>query len=128
MSPKTTNIIYWIVTGLFAVFMLMAGVVEAIQHESGKEIMTHLGYPFHVLTVLGIGKILGAIVLFLQDRRFYTLKEWAYAGFAFNFIGAFVARLAAGDELGLVISPLLFLAFMFVSYFFWKKKINQKTA
>jgi len=128
MSKKTTNIIYWIVTGLFAAFMLMAGVVEAIQHESGKEIMTHLGYPFHVLTVLGIGKILGAIVLFLQDRRFYTLKEWAYAGFTFNFIGAFVARLMAGDELGLIISPLLFMAFMFVSYFLWKKKSTMKTA
>lgn len=46
MKPKTLNILYWIVTILFAAMMLMAGIVEAIQHESGKEIMTHLGYPF----------------------------------------------------------------------------------
>jgi len=119
MSPKAIHITYWTITILFALFMLMAGVVEAIQHESGKEIMTHLGYPFHALTVLGIGKILGAIGIIQNKSR--VLKEWAYAGFTFTFIGAFAARFSAHDDIGLIISPFIFLAFMFASYFLWKK-------
>lgn len=122
MKPKTLTVMYWIVTGLFAAFMFMAGIIEAIQHESGREIMAHLGYPAHVLTVLGIGKVLGSIALLLQDRRFYALKEWAYAGFVFSFIGAFVARLSAGDSMGLVISPLLFMAVTLLSYYLWRRK------
>lgn len=126
MKPKPLDIIYWIVTVLFAAFMFMAGIMEAIQHESGKEIITHLGYPVNILTVLGIGKMLGAIALMLQDRRFYALKEWAYAGFVFTFIGAFFARLFAGDDLGLIISPLLFMAWTFLSYILWRKKRAMK--
>ncbi len=122
MKSTPLIIVYWIVTALFVAFMGMAGVVEAIQHESGREIMAHLGYPNHVLTVLGVGKILGAMALLLQDKRFYTLKEWAYAGFVFTFIGAFFARLSAGDPVGLIVSPLLFMVWALCSYYLWRKK------
>jgi uncharacterized membrane protein len=124
MNPKALKITYWIVTGLFSAFMLMAGITEFIQHESGKEIMRHLGYPYHVLTVLGIGKTLGAIAL--MQQKFKTIKEWAYAGYTFNFLGAFAARLSAGDSFGLVISPWIFLAVLFLSYFLWKKMEQLK--
>ena len=119
MKPKTLTTLYWTTTILFSLFMLMAGVTEAIQHESGLEIMKHLGYPSHVLIVIGIGKILAAIAL-LQNR-FRTIKEWAYAGLTFNFIGAFAARLDANDSVGLIISPLLFMTGLFITYFLWKK-------
>jgi hypothetical protein len=119
MKPKTINILHRAVTVLFAVLLLMAGVTEAIAHESGQEIMRHLGYPVHVLYVLGTGKILAAVALL--QRRFPTVREWAYAGLTFNLIGAFVARTAAGDSTGLILSPLIFLAVMFVSYFLGKK-------
>ena len=122
MKSTPLVIVYWVVTALFAAFMGMAGIVEAIQHESGREIMTHLGYPIYLLTVLGIGKVLGAVALLLQDPRFYTLKEWAYAGFVFTFVGAFFARLSAGDSVGLIISPLVFMAWALLSYYLWKKK------
>lgn len=119
-SPsKTLTIVYWVITGLFAAMMLMAGITEAIRHESGREIMRHLGYPEHVMIVLGMGKLLAAIALVQQ--RFRTVKEWAYAGLTFNFIGACAARASAGDSTMLIISPLLFLAVMFVSYFLWKR-------
>lgn len=119
MSLKTTKILYWTLTILFSAFMLMAGITEMIQHESGKEIMRHLGYPMHVLTVLGIGKTLGAIAL--VQNKFKTIKEWAFAGFTFNFLGAFVARWDAGDSTGLIISPFIFLTVLFIIYFLWKR-------
>ncbi|RDC63800.1 DoxX family protein [Adhaeribacter pallidiroseus] len=119
MKPKSIKITYWIITGLFALFMLFAGITEAMQHESGRQIMQHLGYPAHVLLVLGAGKILAALALI--QNKFKIIKEWAYAGLTFNFIGACVARAYGQDSLGLILSPLLFMAAMFASYYLWKK-------
>jgi hypothetical protein len=48
--------------------------------------LAHLGYPSYLLAILGTAKLLGAPAL-LQNR-FPTLREWAYAGFAFDLIGA----------------------------------------
>ncbi len=119
MKPGNIHLLYRIITWLFAALLLMGGITEAIAHESGKEIMRHLGYPEHVLHVLGTGKILAAVAL--VQRRFPTLREWAYAGVTFNLLGAIVARAAAGDSIGLIGSPLIFLTVMFVSYFLGKK-------
>jgi hypothetical protein len=118
MKPGTIHLLYRTITWLFAALLLMAGITEVIAHESGKEIMRHLGYPEHVLHVLGAGKILAAVAL--VQRRFPTLREWAYAGVTFNLLGAFVARAAAGDSAGLILSPLIFLAVMFTSYLLGK--------
>ena len=125
MKPKAIKIIYWTLTGLFALFMLFAGITEAIQHESGRQIMQHLGYPAHVLIVLGVGKILAAIAL--VQYKFKIIKEWAYAGLTFNFIGACVARAYGHDSFGLIISPLIFMTVMFVTYFLWKKTEQTPT-
>lgn len=124
MSKKTINILYWIFTGLFAAMMLMAGVTEAIQHESGKAIMDHLGYAHFNLTILGVSKILGAIALLLPPTKYRVVKEWAYAGFTISFLGAFAARFAVRDDLILILSPLLFLGFMFIGYALWKAKLK----
>lgn len=118
MKPKTARILYWSFTLPFALFMTFGGISEVIHHPSGQEIMRHLGYPEHVLTVLGIGKLLGAVAL--VQPWFRTVKEWAYAGFTFNLLGACVARYAAQDGFWLVASPLLFLGFMLVSYALWR--------
>jgi hypothetical protein len=48
-------------------------------------------------------------------------KEWAYAGFAFNFIGAFASRAFVGDEIGLLIPPVVMLGVLFGAYYLWKK-------
>ncbi|PSR53446.1 DoxX family protein [Adhaeribacter arboris] len=119
MKPKTVKILYWTVTGLFSLLLLMAGITEAIQPESGRQIMQHLGYPVHIMLVIGVGKILAVVAL--VQTRFRVIKEWAYAGITFNLIGAFVARAYAGDSIGLILSPLIFLSVMFLSYFLWKQ-------
>jgi hypothetical protein len=118
MKPKTIHHLYRAVTVLFAALLLMAGITEAVAHESGQQIMRHLGYPEHVMHVIGVGKILAAVAL--VQRRFPTVREWAYAGVTFNLLGACVARAAAGDSAGLILSPLIFLVVMFASYFLGK--------
>ena len=116
---KKIKITYWIVTTLFCLFLLMDGVMGVMRVEEGEEIMRHLGYPIYIMTILGTFKILGAIGIF--QNKFKTLKEWAYAGCTFHFLGAAASRAYGGDSFILIISPLLFMAFMFISYFLWKK-------
>lgn len=119
------KIAYWTVTILFVLAMLQSGIVQLIPTEGSKELFTLLGYPLYLLTILGVAKLLGAIVLVLGT--FKTLKEWAYAGFAFDFIGASASGAYIGEML-VVIVPLVFLAVMFLSYFLWKKMEQSKVA
>ena len=119
MKPKTVRIIYWIVTILFSLFMLFSGVVEIMQTGQAKEIMKHLGYPMYVNTIIGAAKILGAIAIL--QWKFRTVKEWAYAGFTIDIIGASASFYFAGDGIAATLMPFVFLAAMFVSYFLWKK-------
>lgn len=122
---KKIKIAYWTVTILFVLSMLQSGIVQLIPTEGSKELFILLGYPLYLLTILGVAKLLGAIVLVLET--FKTLKEWAYAGFAFDLIGASASGAYIGEML-VVIVPLVFLAVMFLSYFLWKKMEQLKMA
>ena len=115
---KKITITYWTVTILFALAMLQSGIVQLMQSEGSKELMALLGYPMYVSTILGVAKILGAIVL--VQRTFKALREWAYAGFAFDLIGAAASGAFIGEIL-VVVVPLVYLVVMFLSYFLWKK-------
>lgn len=110
---------YWITTIIFALMMIMDGVGGITQQEAGKEVLKHLGYPMYLLIIVGIAKLLGAASI-LQNK-FTTIKEWAYAGFAINFIGAFASRAFVGDGIALLIPPLIALVIMFIPYILWKK-------
>lgn len=61
------------------------------QTELAKEGISHLGYLTYFGTAFVIFKILGVIVLVIPSipRR---IKEWAYAGFTFNFIFAVISH------------------------------------
>ncbi len=119
MKSKTIKIIYWSVTVFFALAMLADGVVGVLRIEGGKEALAHLGYPVYALTIFGVAKILGSIAI-LQSK-FGTIKEWAYAGFTINFIGAFASHAFVGDGSVMLIPPIITLVIMFISYFLWKK-------
>ena len=119
MKPKTIKIIYWAITMLFSLFMLFSGISEAMQNEQANQVMKHLGYPVYANTIIGVAKILGALAIL--QWKFRTLKEWAYSGFTIDFIGAGASFYFAGDGILMVLSPFIFLAVMFLSYFLWKK-------
>ena len=119
MIAKSTKIWYWIVTLLFVAGMLFSGISELMQVESAKVVLQQLGYPVYLNIILGIAKVLGALALL--QTMWKTVKEWAYAGFLIDFIGAGMSMYFAGDGLGASLFPLVFIAVMFVSYALWKK-------
>lgn len=104
--------------------MIFDGIAGVLRVEDGKISMSKLGYPEYLLTILGIAKIFGAIAL-LQPVS-HTIKEWAYAGFAFILIGAFVSHAFSGSVVGFLVLPIVLLAIMFVSYFLGRKIESEK--
>lgn len=55
----------------------------------------YLGFPQWMIYPLATLKILGVIAILYNRLR--TVKEWAYAGFAFDSVAAICAHYMAGD-------------------------------
>jgi hypothetical protein len=112
MSAK--KITYWIATVLFAAFMAY-DVYAYLSHDPKMTAaMASLGYPSYFMTILGTAKLLGIIAIMVPG--FLRLKEWAYAGFTFTFIGAFFSHVASGQHKEAVM-PLVALVIMAISYY-----------
>lgn len=110
---------YWVTTGLIALVMISGGFTHVFRVQSSVESLVHLGYPLHFVTLLGIWKILGGLALLAPGIP--RVKEWAYAGIAFDLSGAAVAWAAvgAGDSgatAGHVLTPLVILAIAVASW------------
>lgn len=105
---------YWLPTGLFCLAMGAAGVLNLIRFEGQQVSMTELGYPVYLMSILGVAKVLGVIALLVPKTP--LLKEWAYAGFTFDLLGASASHGFVGDAIPEVIVPLVLLAVMTGSY------------
>ena len=62
-----------------------------------------------------VGKLAGAIVLALP--KLPRLKEWAYAGFAIDFLGAAASHGLNGDPIDKLFPPLVIFGLLMGSYF-----------
>jgi uncharacterized membrane protein YphA (DoxX/SURF4 family) len=107
------KVIYWVCTGLVAAPSLFAGFIYLSGSPQSVQGFAHVGYPQQLRIILGIAKPLGAIALLVPGVP--RLKEWAYAGFTFAWISAFVAHYLAKDG-PVAFMPLVLLLFLFVSY------------
>ena len=124
---KSTKIIFWASTILIFLF---EGVMPALtsQTEIAKEGIRHLGFPEYFGTVFTIFKILGALVLIIPQIP-SRVKEWAYAGFAFEFIFAFIGHWVVNGLNGQTFFPLIVFAVLIVSYINYHKLADaQKKA
>lgn len=116
---KTTKIIYWAITILIFLF---EGVMPALTANSdmAKQGISHLGYPDYFRNMLTVFKVLGALGLLLPMVK-GRVKEWVYAGFAFDFIFAAGSHWAVDGFGSMVIFPLVALALLVVSYITYHK-------
>ncbi|MBX2915053.1 MAG: DoxX family protein [Cyclobacteriaceae bacterium] len=113
---KRNKIIYWVATLWLALGMLSTGIVQLIKMDAEITMFAHLGYPAYLLTILGVWKVLGVIVILTP--RFPILKEWAYAGFTFTMSGAIVSHFAVGDGAAEYFGPTLLLVLTGLSWYF----------
>jgi hypothetical protein len=118
-TTKTNKMIFWTSTILIFLF---EGVMPALtsQTELAKEGIRHLGYPDYFGNALVVFKILGVIILVVPQIP-KRLKEWAYAGFTFDFLFASISHYAVDGLDFQTFFPLIVLAVLMVSYVFYHK-------
>lgn len=117
MSTRKRNaILYWVL--ILVVLLPTAGSGIPELFTGGPETtvagLHTLGYPLYLMKILGLAKILGAIAIISNRSR--TLKEWAYAGFAFDLLGATASHLLAGDAVHAPL-PFAFFVILMAAYF-----------
>lgn len=112
-GKKISLIIYWIATTIIVLETATGSVWDILRIPLVSKIITGLGYPAYILTIMGIWKFFGAVALVIP--RFPRVKAWAYAGLFFIYTGAAVSNFATGhisDGWG----PLIFAAITVVSW------------
>ena len=117
-SSKIITIVYWISTGLLALFILPG--IFFINSPMAQEGTKHLGLPNWFRLELGIGSFIGGLIILLPfvAKRF---KEWAYVGLGIVYISALIAHLAVDGIIPMSFTPLVTFAFLLISYLTYHK-------
>ncbi len=91
---KAIVIGFWVATALFCLQIGFTAYAQLCLPQVA-DAFTHLGFPAYFRTELSWAKLLGVLLLVAPLPA--RLKEWAYAGFAFDLGSALVAHLSVGD-------------------------------
>lgn len=113
---KRNNIIYWTATLFLSLGMLAGGIQQTLQVGGYNDIVSRLGYPLYMLSIIGTWKILGVAAIVLPARP--LLKEWAYAGFFFTMTGAAISHIVMQESFRELIPSLTLLIAIIISWYF----------
>lgn len=124
MNSRT--IAYWGTTGLLALAALGSGIGKLTAAPPLVENMEALGYPLYLMTILGVAYVAAAITLLAPGLP--RLKEWAYAGLTFAFLGAAASHVAVGDPVAKSVPVVALLGVLAASYRLRGHRAVKKTA
>ncbi|WP_417364030.1 DoxX family protein [Galbibacter sp.] len=113
---KTKKITYWVSTIFLSFGMSAGGIQQTLQIGGYNEIITELGYPLYLLSILGTWKILGVIAILIPKKP--LLKEWAYVGFFFAMSGATISHIAVGQPITDAMPSIILLLVTVTSWYF----------
>jgi hypothetical protein len=109
---------FWIATALFCLQMAFTAYAQ-LKLPQVAAAFTHLGFPDYFRVGLSWAKLLGVVLLLAPVPA--RLKEWAYAGFAFDLGAAVIAHLAVFDGPDAWGWPAGTGVLWGLSYFFWRR-------
>lgn len=115
------KITYLVSTGLLSILMLMSAGMYVFNYAEISKVFLSLGFPTFIIYPLAAAKVLGLVAIW--TRKSEALKEWAYAGFFFDFTLAFFAHIVVqdGDQFGALVAMIL----LGISYFFGRKTFGE---
>ncbi len=116
---KRTKIVYWLITIVFAAFMIFTALPDIVLSPDAKKFINDLGYPDYFIRFIGVAKVLGSIAIVIPGK--WRIKEWAYAGLIFDLIAALYSVIqvyGVRPEHALILLPLLV---GLLSYFYYHK-------
>ncbi|HEX6891939.1 MAG TPA: DoxX family protein [Chryseolinea sp.] len=94
MENKKFKIAYWCVLMLFTVGILLSAVPSVMKLDYAVDHFVNiLKLPEYLLPFTGWLKILGLVPLFIPVSP--KIKEWSFAGFAFDLAGAWYCNFIA---------------------------------
>jgi uncharacterized membrane protein YphA (DoxX/SURF4 family) len=108
------SLAYWSFTGVIVTESLIGGTMDLLRLAPFYPLMIQLGYPSYLATILGVAKIIAAVILLAPGLP--RLKEWAYAGIMINMIGAAASNAATHQPIGSLLTPLVFAAIAMLSW------------
>ena len=117
MNNKIT---YWVSTSIVAISLLVSGIIYLVNPGIIEATHPNMGFPNYFKTELGVAKILGALALLLPMVP-GRIKEFAYAGFTIILFSAFYTHISIHDTVKDVITPLIILGILAISYVYWHK-------
>lgn len=122
---KAMVIAFWVVTGLFCLEMSFTAYYELVMLPDAADAFARLGFPADSFRVqLSWAKVVGVLALLVPAVP-ARIKEWAYAGFAFNLVSALIAHASIGD-IPLAFVPATITSVLWIaSYSLWRSL--QKT-
>jgi len=122
-TRKKDRIVYWTATGIVCAVMVYSilnfTVFDRFPFPEGG--FVHLGLPNYFKVELTTAKILGVSALLIPGVP-AKIKEFAYFGFAITLVSAAIAHFSSGDariSVLFVLDPLVFLALLGISYFYF---------
>lgn len=122
---KKNKIIFWVTT--LAIFLFESVMPAFFSHsKESLEAIQHLGYPVYFITIFTVFKVLGGLALIIPQVP-ARVKEWAYAGFAIDFICASASYFVVDGFGFFALFPLIIFLVLIVSYIYYNKlKTNAK--
>jgi uncharacterized membrane protein YphA (DoxX/SURF4 family) len=111
---RARTVAYWITTGLLSLELTVGGFWGVLRIPYVRRTLEHLGYPTYFAVIMGVWELLGAVAILAPGLP--RLKEWAYAGAFFVFTGAAASHLAAGDNAGATVAPIILTAITVASW------------
>jgi hypothetical protein len=113
----------WLVTGLMAALLLLSAIPDILRMPEALTVFARLGYPPYLLLFLGTAKMLGVAAVLVPGVP--RLKEWAFAGLAFDVTGAIYSHLSIGDPPSAWGPAAIALALIAGSYVAYRARANR---
>lgn len=127
-NSKIGSIIFWVATTIIILFEGVMPLSTVIFSPENVNAGTKpLGYPDYFAYALIVCKVLGVIAISVPQIP-GKLKEWAYAGFTFSLIFAFISHANVDKNIGFMLLPLIILGILTLSYIYNPKVEKQRVS
>ncbi len=124
---KRNKIIFWVATSILIFWEGLMPLGTVLFAPEYATVGTRpLGYPDYFAYSLIFCKVLGVVAISIPSVP-AKVKEWAYAGLAYNLIFAFISHAFVDKNIGFMLMPLVFLGILAVSYVYNNKIQKSKT-
>jgi hypothetical protein len=120
MENKKLKIAYWVSLILLTIGMLTSAVPSVLKLDYAVEHFCNmLKLPEYLLVFTGLAKLIGLVLLYVPNIP--KIKEWVFAGFAFDLIGAWYCNFCGLNSFIAALPIVIFMVMLFALYYFYRK-------